>query len=194
MMTLVFLLEEPSAKILLEGLLPRVLPMDRVEFHCVAFEGKQDLEKQIVRKIRGWRKPNTRFIVLRDQNSADCRDVKSRLAELCQEANRPDTLIRIACREIESWYLGDLEAVQQAFAARGVARLQRQRKFRDPDRLGSPSREMQSITKGEYQKISGARIMAQHLRLREGDNKSHSFRIFISGVTGIVQQSGGASQ
>ena len=48
---LVFLLEERSAREMLTGLLPRLLPAD-ISFVCITFEGKQDLEKQLVRRIR----------------------------------------------------------------------------------------------------------------------------------------------
>jgi len=150
MITLVFFLEERSARELLEGLLPRFLPMDKVTPRYVVFEGKQDLEKQLVRRMRLWRTPNTHFVVLRDQDSAVCQDVKRRLVELCLEARRPGVLIRVACREIESWYLGDLAAVEQALGTSGVARRQGKQKFRDPDHLGSPSRELASLTDRHY--------------------------------------------
>ena len=52
MRTLVFFLEEPSAREMLKGLLPRFLPPD-VESRFVVFEGKQDLEKQLEKKLRG---------------------------------------------------------------------------------------------------------------------------------------------
>ena len=42
-MNLVFLLEEPSAREMLKGSLPRVLP-DAVQVRYVVFEGKHDLE------------------------------------------------------------------------------------------------------------------------------------------------------
>jgi len=47
MTQLVFFLEEPSAKAMLEGLLPRLLP-ESVYCRYVVFEVKQDLEKQMV--------------------------------------------------------------------------------------------------------------------------------------------------
>jgi len=50
--TLVFFLEEPSAREILKGLLPRLLPPD-VEPRFVVFEGKQHLDKQLVKKLRG---------------------------------------------------------------------------------------------------------------------------------------------
>ena len=48
---LVFFLEEPSAREMLKNLLPRILP-DNVTVRYVVFEGKQDLENQLGRKLR----------------------------------------------------------------------------------------------------------------------------------------------
>ena len=45
MKRIVFLLEEDSMKVLLEGLLPRLMP--DLTFQCLAHEGKQDLEKSV---------------------------------------------------------------------------------------------------------------------------------------------------
>lgn len=53
MSQLVIFLEERSAKAMLDGLLPRILP-EGVSYRCVPFEGKQDLDKQIERRLRGW--------------------------------------------------------------------------------------------------------------------------------------------
>ena len=187
MTTLVFFLEEPSARALLEVLLPRFLPMDVVTLRFVVFEGKQDLEKQLVRKMRVWRTPDTHFIVLRDQDSANCKDVKNRLVELCRQAHHPEALVRVACHEIESWYLGDLAAVEAALDVSGVARHQERSKFRDPDRLGPPSQKLHALTGGVYQKIGGSRAMGPHLRL-DGGNRSHSFHAFVKGLKRTVQE------
>lgn len=70
------------------------------------FKGKQDLEKQLVKRLRGWRSPDTKFVVMRDQDAADCHDVKARLVELCRQAGKPETLVRVACRELESFFFG----------------------------------------------------------------------------------------
>ena len=117
---LVFLLEEPSAKDLLEGLLPRLLPTDMFVYYLV-FEGKQDLEGQLVRKLRGWRRPESAFVVLRDQDAADCRVVKERLTKLVAESARQPALVRVACKELESWVVGDWQAVAQAFGRPNLA-------------------------------------------------------------------------
>lgn len=49
MSRLVFLVEERSMKVLLDGLLPRLFP--DLAFLCVPHEGKQDLEKSIPRNF-----------------------------------------------------------------------------------------------------------------------------------------------
>lgn len=67
---IVFLLEEPSMKALLEGMLPRLFP--GLNFQCVSHEGKSDLDKSIPRKLRAWREPGVRFIIVRDNDNANC--------------------------------------------------------------------------------------------------------------------------
>jgi hypothetical protein len=185
MITLVFFLEEQSVKELLKGLLPRFFPMDMVVVRYVLFEGKQDLEKQLIRKMRGWRTPKTHFIVLRDQDAGDCEDVKRRLVELCTEAGHPEALVRVACREIESWYLGDLAAVEKALKLNRLNERQESKKFRDPDRLHSPSTELEKLTGGRYQKVVGSRAIGPHLDI-SGKNRSRSFRVFMSGLVSLV--------
>jgi hypothetical protein len=53
MRELVFLLEEESAKVMIEGILPKLLtPVITPRY--IVFEGKQDLEKSMLRKLRGY--------------------------------------------------------------------------------------------------------------------------------------------
>ena len=70
-MELVFFLEEPSAKAMLQGVIPRLLP--DIEVRYIVFEGKQDLEKRLPIRLRAWQNPESRFLVLRDQDSGDCK-------------------------------------------------------------------------------------------------------------------------
>ena len=67
---LVFLLEGPSEKEALEAWVPTLLPPG-VQSHFIVFEGKQDMERRMALKLRHWMQPDSRFIVLRDQDSAD---------------------------------------------------------------------------------------------------------------------------
>ncbi|MCW8198837.1 DUF4276 family protein [Verminephrobacter aporrectodeae subsp. tuberculatae] len=181
MRELVFLLEEASAKALLEGLLPRILD-HRILPRLIAFDGKQDLEKQLVRRLRSYLNPDARFLVLRDQDSApDCIKVKKKLTGLCATAGRQAvSLVRIACRELESMYLADLRAVEIALAVPGLAKRQSSAKFRHPDRLESPGRKLAKLANGEYQKISGSRLLGRHLDT--ANERSASFRNLVRGI------------
>jgi hypothetical protein len=141
---LVFLLEEPSAQALLETLLPRLLDAS-IQPRLIPFEGKQDLEKRMVGKLRGYVNPAARFLIMRDQDSApDCRAVKARLLAKCQEAGRESvSLVRIACRALETFYLADLAAVERVLNLRGLQRQQAGAKFRAPDYLEAPDHELE---------------------------------------------------
>ncbi len=183
MSELVFLLEERSAEAMLHGLLPHILPVG-VRYRCLVFEGKQDLEAQLVRRLRGYRVPGARFVILRDQDAGDCRDIKRHLLELCRKAGRPECLVRIACKELESWYLGDLAAVQEGLQISGLERLQSTRLYRAPDSVSSPSRQLTRIAPA-YQKVGGSRAIGPHL---DPDNaRSHSFAVFVAGIRRLAR-------
>jgi len=181
MKELVFLLEEESAKAMLESLLPRILNPE-IKPRLIPFEGKQDLEKQMTKRMRGYVNPQARFIVLRDQDSApDCTQVKARLVERCHQAGQAaKSLVRIACKELETFYLADLNAVEQGLELKKLATQQGSAKFRDPDRLGSPSKELTALTKGAYQKVSGSRAIGKHLD--PANSRSSSFKNLVAGI------------
>ena len=161
---------------MLEGILPQILP-GGIGYRCVVFEGKQDLEKRLPKRLRGWQHiEETKFIVLRDQDSADCRLIKQRLIEICREAGRPETLVRIACRELESFYLGDLAAVGQAFDKANLGKQQKGKKFRNPDMLSNPVQELQKLVP-DYQKLSGSRKIASQMKIDA--NRSESFNAIV---------------
>lgn len=162
----------------LKIILPAILH-DTATYQLVPHEGKHDLEKSIPRKLRAWRTPHVRFVIVRDQDSADCRIVKQRLVDLCAPAGKPDSLVRIVCPHLESWFLGDLAAVEKAFHRPGFSKHQLSRKFRNPDVLANAEQELKKLTP-TYQKISGSRAIAPHLSL--DNNQSKSFKNFISGI------------
>ena len=181
MKELVFLLEEISAKAMLESLLPRILHTD-IHHRFIPFEGKQDMEKQLCKRLRGYLNPQTRFIVLRDLDSEpDCKKLKEKLTDYCQQAGQINkTLIRIACRELESFYLADLEAVGKALSIPRLTSYQNKSRFRKPDLLPNPSRELATLTKDYYQKISGSNAIGQFLDPE--NTRSSSFYHLIQGI------------
>lgn len=182
---LIFLLEEYSIKIVLEEILPQLIPAE-VSYICIAHEGKQDLAKSIPTKIKAFQfKPDTKFVIVHDQDSHDCETLKAELLEICQKAGKSDVLVRIICHELESWFLGDLAAVEQAYALKpqSLSKNQDQRKFRDPDRLNSAKQELKKLV-SEYYGGTHSKAIAPYLSL--ADNKSHSFQVFVKGIRTLI--------
>ena len=139
----IFLLEEPSMKTLLDNFLPRVFP--GLPFRCIAHEGKNDLESSIPRKLRGWGGPGVRFVILRDNDNADCYALKERLLQLCRDGGRGDALVRIVCQELEAWYLGQPDAMADAFGEEKLRRIKNRARYRSPDDLQKPSQAIKRL-------------------------------------------------
>jgi hypothetical protein len=184
---IIFLLEEPSMKALLADWLPRLFPgwVDGQHFQCVPHEGKSDLDRSISRKLKAWNIPGDRFVIVRDNDNADCKAVKARLQTLCAQAGRPQTLIRLVCQELESWYLGDLAALAAAFRQPGTNTPAYRKRFANPDGWQKPSVQIKRLVP-TFQKISAARSMAQHLDPEH--NSSHSLQVFVAGVRRIAAE------
>jgi len=182
MSKIVFMLEEPSMKELLDKLLPDLLPQG-VDFMTVTHEGKQDLEKSITRKLRAWKEPGVRFIIVRDQDGGDCCRIKDNLSSICAQVGRPDSVVRIVCNELESWFLGDLTAVAAAYDKPSIARLQRKKKYRNPDGVTNAAEELKKLVP-DYQKLQGARRIADYID--RDRNLSNSFHAFLEGVLRIA--------
>ena len=163
---------------LLDRLLPRLFP--KLTFRCVPHEGKSDLESSLVRKLRNWRVPGVRFVVMRDQNGGDCHAIKARLSALCQDGRRPDSLVRIVCRELEAWYVGDVDALAAAFpsaASRIRARIAK-RRFGNPDAVVQPARALAEFIPA-FRKRAAAGELGALLSRR---NRSRSYQVFLEGV------------
>ena len=175
-MKLVFFLEERSMKELLDGILPRILP-DGVSFLTIAHQGKSDLEKSLPIKLKGWNEPDTKFIVVHDQDSNNCVELKQKLKKLCAGYGK-EVLIRISCHELEAWYWGDLSAVSKAFG-RDISTLSNKRKYHIPDMIENPKQELKRYLPGMGQ-IDSARRIAAHMSITK--NTSHSFNVFVQGV------------
>lgn len=175
-MTLVFLLEEKSMKYYLDGILPKILP-EGIDYLTIPHEGKRDLQKSIPVKLKGWTRPDTKFVIVQDQDSNDCRVLKRKLLELCSPYHR-DVLIRIACHELEAWYFGDISALSKAYH-KDLSAIQKKKAYRIPDRMENPKRALQKLLP-EHQQISGAKLMAEYADVE--NNTSESFQVFISGI------------
>lgn len=183
---LIFLLEEPSMRVLLDAWLPRLFPgwVDGEHFQCIPHEGKSDLDRSIPRKLASWRIPGDHFVIVRDNDNANCVDVKARLRAMCVASGRPETLVRLVCQELESWYLGDLASLARAFGLDKVDTPAHRKRFADPDSWQKPSVEVRRLVPS-FQKMSGAREMGATLDARH--NRSVSLRVFVDGVRSLAE-------
>jgi len=146
------------------------------------------LEKRLERILRLWYKPDCLFVVMRDKDSGDCRRIKEGIRNLCDRAGKQDTLVRIACHELESFYLGDLAAVENGLGIRGLSKHQENRLYRNPDHLECPAQELMKLTRNRYDKVSGSRAIAPHLSII--DNRSKSFNVLVSGIRNLIETTG----
>ncbi len=177
--TLVCCLEERSAREMLEGVLPRVLP-DGWGKQFIVFEGKRDLLKRLEMRVRVWNVPNSRFLILCDQDADNCKRLKNQIAMLLLTTGKT-AKIRIACHELENFYLGDLPAVENGLGCAGIAKLSSKAQYRQPDTIPNAPQILKRISSFTYQKCSGSRLIASHLDI-EGKNRSASFNALLSAI------------
>lgn len=184
---IVFLTEEPSMSGTLRLLLPRVFAHWVEEEHWIVIthRGKTALEASIPKKIGHWQRPADRFVILRDNDGGDCIRLKARLRTLASARPPNDVLIRIVCQELESWFLGDLEAVRAAIGRLPSRARQDSRSYRDPDKLTNAAEELKNLT-AVPGKVARAEAIAPHLHCDPSRNKSQSYGAFITGLQRFV--------
>jgi len=174
--------EEESMEAALEPLLAKIIPGTSAKQHWIilAHEGRRDLERSFPRKFRAWQERDAQFLILRDNDGAECTEMKQRLVDLTPASvGRPTPIIRIVCQELEGWFLGDLDAVSAAYP-----KAKRHQRFktiakRDPDTLTNASQLTQEIT-GTGAKVLRARQIAEFMD--PSSNRSKSFQVFKKSV------------
>ena len=158
---IVLLTEEPSMSAFLESILPGLWPSSirGVHWMVLSFQGKADLENLITRKLRQWHYGHPHFVILRDNDGGDCLATKQRLRDLAEASGKPFH-VRIVCQQLESWLLGDLQAIERAYPR---AAIRDKAKFRTPDRLANASQELEGLDqcsaedwpRGNHRKVHG---------------------------------------
>lgn len=185
MIRLEFLLEEPSMANVLTVILPKILPegyrLD-VNYFLRPHSGKADLKKSIPKKMRAFSYPNYPYpvimIILHDQHSHDCIELKRELSTLCKSNSNRPYMVRIVCRGLESWYLGDMKAIEAAYPTFKSKKYKEKKKFRNPDNCIA-SEELSKILP-VFQKIHASKNISVHLDTNR--NTSPSFNHFVSGL------------
>ncbi len=191
-MKLVFWLEEYSAQMMLEGMIPNLFvdkkqdPNLILEYHT--FQGKSDLKKKIKQKISGYYDNNMKVahVVLIDQDANDCSKEKQFLFLLLTDLRDKNILVRIACSELETFYLADLQAVSDALKMPKLNKLKEKKRYHDPDNncKNKPSDQLIKITEGNYQKVAGSRAIGKMLDIT--NTRSNSFHQLVVGIRKLL--------
>lgn len=196
------LVEEQSAEVALQNLLPRMLPPE-VTFAVHPHSGKMDLLARLPGLLAGYRRWITseyRIVILIDQDTSDCRTLKRKLERIAVEAGlQPKSIARrgsfqvlnrLAIEELESWFFGDPQAVCAAYPRIPSSSL-RSAAYRRPDAIaGGTAEALERILqrhryyRSGMPKIEVARSISAHMD--PGRNSSNSFRIFREGILELI--------
>lgn len=177
--------EEESMTAFLRHVLPVVFPerVQNVDWLMIQHRGKSELEASMARKIRAWREPHSRFLIARDNDGADCKALKARLVSLLPDPPLPPYRVRIVCQQLESWLLGDPDALAAAYP-----QARRHPSFRswtrpDPDKLPNAAELIHHLT-GTRAKVTRADAIARYMD--PARNRSRSFRVFLEGMEALL--------
>ncbi len=184
MSDLVFIVEEPSKEAFLRAFLPRVGVPGGITVHYQTGAGHSDFRSLVRTVLREWRTPGARFIVLCDQDRSDCLERKRELLALIPDQLRPNTATRIVCDELESWYVGEPAALEQALPEFGpVVAVPELRG--PPDAIARPSQLIaRRLGRRKLKKVA---LASQIGALMNPDaNASHSFNLFLRTLRRIL--------
>ena len=187
--TLYIFTEELSAKNVFDIILPQILPQN-VSFNVFSHQGKQDLIKALrttiptISKIQG-----AKILITHDQDSADCKEIKKKLKDVINEKCHCDFFIRIVCKELESWFLGDLEAVEKAYPRFKSSQYKDKANMRDVDSIVNPSYYLCRVIYSQNKKLPKIEV-SQKISpfLTIENNTSTSFQHTISAIKQLVNK------
>jgi hypothetical protein len=144
-------------------------------------QGAGDLERSYASKIANDPYSNTKFLILRDADNKDCEVLKRDLKAGVPRDKRSRTIVRIACQELEAWYLAQPAAMA---AARSLESEIPKTKLRgNVDALGDPKRIFLRHAHNLGQ-IEHARRIGPYLDIQS--RRSASFGHFVSGLRNLA--------
>ncbi len=194
-----FLIEEASAEIVLNEIIPRIVGGETT-FKIHDFRGKGNLIKNLLNRMRGYsniikHQEGLRIVILIDKDSQNCQELKQKLEEIAAQAglttpstsNNFQVLNRIVVEELEAWFFGDINALREAYP-KVPESLSKRRSYRIPDEIkGGTWEALERILssagyyeKGFMPKTEVARNIAPFMNPEL--NSSKSFQVFRDGL------------
>ena len=197
--------EEPSMEAFKQALLPRMLT-SAVAWKIIDYGSKQQLLARLPQRLLGYAQYDAAYrpklMVLVDRDDDDCAALKAQLETACEAAllrtkGRPadsgdfDVVNRIVVEELEAWFFGDPEALQEVWP--GTRRSLGKAAYRDPDAVrGGTHEALLRVLKSaghlrdadRLPKIEIARIMGHVLNVQR--SRSSSFQHFQTGLDALL--------
>jgi len=196
------IVEEPSAEEALRHLLPKLVS-DKPRPKIINMGSKYKLLKVLPARLRAYQQrikkgAQLRIVVLVDRDNDDCINLKHTLERMAREAGlhtktAPDAqgtftvLNRIVVEELESWFIGDPQALRKAFPS--LPKINPNTKpFQIPDNGGDWEAlhrflKKHGLYRNGFRKIEAAQKIAPHMDVN--NNRSASFRQFVSGMKAV---------
>ncbi len=187
------------------ALLPRVLSPE-VVWRPINYGSKQQLLERLPQRLAGYARYDPSYrpkvMVLVDRDADDCAILKEQLESASHDSGlatkaRPavdgsfDVVNRIVVEELEAWFFGDVDALQQAWP--GSRRTSGRAAYRDPDAIrGGTHEALLRVLKASghmrdadrLPKIDVARIMGGVLIPER--SRSCSFQHFWTGLNTLI--------
>ena len=202
-MRLELLVEDESTRVAVDALLKRLsADVPSVTWGITHFAGKEKMWRNLRGTLRALARSGYAdwVIVLVDQDRQDCLRVKDRARMLSADAGMilpsgdhavGHYAIRVVQRELESWFLGDSQALRAEFPRLpGRGEIIRS----DVDQITDAWETLhQVLQSGGYYpdrlpKVEVARRLSPHLDHTLGTNRSHSFGVFLDSLHHFIEQ------
>ena len=181
--------EEPSAKNVFEIILPKILP-ENVNFRVYPHQGKNDLEKALKKPLPiNSKSTGAKVLITRDQDTADCLELKNRIKDIVGKNCHCDYYIQIICKELESWFLGDIMAINKGYPRFKPESFKNKSDFRNVDKITNPNIYLLKIIpefskRSTLPKLEVSETIAPFLNI--SDNKSVSFIHTINAIKKLI--------
>ncbi|MBN1964218.1 MAG: DUF4276 family protein [Anaerolineae bacterium] len=196
-MHLEFLLEEESMENVIEIVMEQIVGASPDHTWTVhPHHSKGHLLKQLLPKLRGYRNflsHDTHIVIIVDQDQDDCRALKRKIVDWAVEAGlETQSLVRIAVCELESWFLGDIRALEEAFPKLRHLKLHGKARYRNPDERTDPKNDLdREMTNAGYPAYSIAKRLnsleiSYHMSIIPYHNRSHSFQITVQALRNLL--------
>lgn len=177
--------EELSLKNVLDVILPKILPVD-VYYRIYPHQGKEDLERALTSTLPSISKiPGSKILITRDQDNNDCVELKKHIFDIVNGNCSCDFSIRIVCKELEAWFLGDMKAIEKAYPRFKAESHINKSEFRNVDKVHYPNRQLLKIIpeytgRNSLPKLEAAENISQYLDISK--NNSESFNHTIKAI------------